>query len=100
MRRIARGGAWVHLIGGLWIVSAACVGTVDPGAGEEGADDANMTPNEPVGEVQQALTLCECSTAEDWCRWGRHCSTGYPCTPSTSCGLSLGKVCNGMCIAD
>ncbi len=102
MRAIAMGGACALLIGGLGIVGASCVGTVDPSGSEDAAGEANITPGrEPVGEAEQELLTCECSTVSDYCRPGTHCRAGVvACRPDRSCGTWFKQVCNGWCLTD
>ena len=61
---------------------------------------ANMTPAEPIGEVQQGLPFCECNVLDDWCVGGKHCRAAViPCVPTAMfCGSLLKKPCNGWCL--
>jgi hypothetical protein len=83
-------------------LAPACVATVDsPPTDEPGGPGANMTPAEPVGDAQQALQFCECSTESDWCIYrGKRCVVGtIPCTKvSSGCGTLGHYSCIGWCL--
>lgn len=83
-------------------LAPACVATVDStDATLPDEPGASFTPAEPVGDAQQALQFCECSTESDWCIYrGKHCVVGtIPCSKvSTSCGTLGHYSCVGWCL--
>ncbi len=93
--------ALVGLVG--LVLAASCVTPVDSSP-DEGAWGANMTPNEEqAGEVEQALSVCECSTASDFCPWtvGGKCVVGFTSctkTPLRGCGFLGAYACVGWCV--
>lgn len=81
-------------------LAPACVGTVDSTLPDE--PEANMTPDEDIGEAAQAL-VCQCSVVNDWCAstLGGHCVAGFnSCirTPKYGCGTLGLYPCTGWCV--